>query len=882
MATLQSRVTHDVIARNLNNYKKQQKKKKNRRATSRCTMRAGLGRIGRFTHIQRGAIFNQLWCRSLAVVAEYDAAKVERRVQEEWDALPHRLSDAQPEASREKRYILTMFPYPSGNLHMGHVRVYTYGDCLARFHRMLGRDVLHPMGWDAFGLPAENAARDRQMDPAVWTRSNIDHMRMQLRSLGLSCEWGREISTCDPSYYRWTQWLFLSLWRNGLCYQADAAVNWDPVDQTVLANEQVDAEGRSWRSGAVVERRNLRQWFFRITHYAAPLLDALEDREGGLLQGWPQQVKKMQQLWIGASTGLIIRFGSLHVFTTRPETLMGCTFVAVAEDHPAAMQAGTKEGMQVPHPLTGQMLPVLIAPHVLSDYASGAVMGVPAHDERDATFAREKGLPFIQVLNKSGERLENSGPFSGLTIDEAREAIAVELEKRDLGKRHTAYRLRDWLVSRQRPWGAPIPMVHCAKCGPVPVADADLPVPLAPREKGPAYDAWLSCACPKCGGPGTRDTDTMDTFVDSSWYFLRYTSPQDSTVPSRALNWMPVDTYIGGVEHAVLHLLYARFINRFLHEQGYSPTPEPFKALLTQGMVQSRTYRLQGSEKPVPEKDVDTTKLIHRLTGEKVTVTWEKMSKSKLNGVDPQHMVTAYGADATRLYVMFRAPPHMALEWDESGIQGMRRWLNRLWRLVSFQPGGSFDVSAGARDAKALISLCNDVIRQVRQDLEVRFAFNTAIAALMTLSNELRMHVSDESGATSSLVSHPSWSKSREALVVMLAPLAPHFAHEAWRMLGHQDGVSVFQQPWPKEIQDISGGEDKSSSKEQRMEFTVLVDGKKRGTLVVDAKILGDEQQLIEAVAGEDQLKKWIQRDRISKIIRIDRSNMLNIVLTKS
>jgi leucyl-tRNA synthetase len=469
---------------------------------------------------------------------------VEQKIQKLFQAQPARDAAAQPVGP--KKYILSMFPYPSGTLHMGHVRVYTYGDCLARFHRLQGKDVLYPIGWDSFGLPADNAARERNLDPRDWTVRNIAQMKVQLQSLGISFDWPREVSTCQPEYFRWTQWIFLQLHKKGLAYQNEAFVNWDPVDETVLANEQVDANGKSWRSGALVEKKKLRQWFFGITQFADPLLDGLKG-----LEGWPKQVKKMQELWIGRSHGMFVDFGSIRVFTTRPETLMGVSFVAVSNERVAEAPAS------VPHPITSAPIPVFGADYVLDDYGTGAVMGVPGHDARDAAFAAERGLPVVKVVDEEKGVLLNSGSFSGLSVKEGSKAICEVLLKEKRGETQTLYKLRDWLVSRQRPWGAPIPIVHCPSCGAVPVKEEDLPVPLAPRSDLQKIEEWKQCACPSCGEMGSRDTDTMDTFVDSSWYYLRYTDPLSTERAGNASKWMAVDTYVGGVEVIALffHLL---------------------------------------------------------------------------------------------------------------------------------------------------------------------------------------------------------------------------------------------------------------------------------------------------------------------------------------
>ncbi|MFN7901057.1 MAG: leucine--tRNA ligase, partial [Synechococcaceae cyanobacterium] len=689
--------------------------------------------------------------------SRYQPEAIEQRWQTRWDQLGLERTPDQAGPGGEPFYALSMFPYPSGSLHMGHVRNYVITDVVARVQRMRGRRVLHPMGWDAFGLPAENAAIERGSDPAGWTESNIAQMRSQLRRLGLSIDWNREFATCQPSYYRWTQWIFLQFLEAGLAYRREATVNWDPIDQTVLANEQVDGEGRSWRSGALVEKRRLRQWFLAITRYADQLLDDLP-----LLEGWPERVRTMQANWIGRSQGAEIHFpllpasaaepeAAITVFTTRPDTLFGVSYLVLAPEHPlvdsltsapqrdavAAFQAwvsrqseqdrtaddrpkrGVALGASVRHPASGEELPVWIADYVLAEYGSGAVMGVPAHDLRDFQFARQYELPVKPVIlpegsdphNFEGEPfigagvLMNSGPYDGLTTSEAQRQIieAAELEGWGVGK--VAYKLRDWLISRQRYWGCPIPVIHCPSCGVVPVPEADLPVEL-PREVSlsgrggsPLNNLadWKQVACPCCGAAAERETDTMDTFMCSSWYFLRYCDAGNSEQAfSRELvdRWMPVDQYVGGIEHAILHLLYSRFFTKVLRDRGLLGFDEPFARLLTQGMVQGITYRNPTTGKYIPPAEVgDAANPRDPITGEALESSYDKMSKSKYNGVDPATVIDRYGADTARMFILFKAPPEKDLEWDDADVEGQFRFLQRLWRLADHASNQGLNLS---------------------------------------------------------------------------------------------------------------------------------------------------------------------------------------------
>lgn len=675
----------------------------------------------------------------------YDPRQIEQQTQAHWEK--EKTFKVVEDPSREKFYCLSMFPYPSGKLHMGHVRNYTIGDVIARYQRMQGKNVLQPMGWDAFGLPAENAARKNKAAPAGWTYDNIEYMRRQLNSLGFGYDWDRELATCRPDYYKWEQWLFTELYKKGLVYRKNAVVNWDPVDQTVLANEQV-IDGRGWRSGALVERREIPQWFIKITDYADELLDEIDN-----LEGWPDQVRTMQRNWIGRSFGVKMAFGiegsdeSLTIFTTRPDTLMGVTYVAVAGEHPLALQAaksnteiarfvdecrqgGTSEadletiekkgmplGINAIHPVSGEPVPIYAANFVLMGYGTGAVMAVPGHDERDHVFASKYGIPIKQVIHpvdgtnidiqaaayiETGV-LKASGPFNDLTSEAAFDAIAEWLQARNKGEKTKNFRLRDWGVSRQRYWGTPIPMIHCDKCGTVPVPMADLPVVL-PEDI--VYDEetinpikadgeFAKCSCPECGGAAQRETDTFDTFMESSWYYARYTCPGAETMlDERADYWLPVDHYVGGIEHAVLHLLYARFFHKLMRDVGLVQSSEPFTCLLTQGMVVAETYYRDQSDgskhwyNPAEvevEQDEKGRPLSAKLISDSQPVAIggiEKMSKSKNNGIDPQSLIDRYGADTVRLYTMFTSPPEQSLEWNDEGVEGAFRFLKRLWALA--------------------------------------------------------------------------------------------------------------------------------------------------------------------------------------------------------
>ena len=824
---------------------------------------------------------------------EYQASAIESTVQQDWETRKaFKVADT---VEGKHRYILSMFPYPSGKLHMGHVRNYTIGDVISRFHRLKGETVLQPMGWDAFGLPAENAAIAHQVAPAKWTFENIAYMRDQLKKLGLSVDWDREFATCTPEYYHWEQWLFVQLYKKGLIYRKLSTVNWDPVDQTVLANEQVE-NGRGWRSGALVEKRDIPMYYFRITDYAQELLDDLDS----LKDGWPQQVLTMQRNWIGRSQGMDISFPSantdvyadaLTVFTTRADTLMGVTYVAVAAEHPMALKAaetnpelkafieecrmgsvaeadlavaekkGMATGLFVKHPVTGEEVPVWIANYVLMSYGSGAVMAVPAHDERDFEFANKFGLNIKQVIDAKGAddadfdattwqewygskegKLVNSAEFDGLGLQGAYDAFLAKLEPTTLASTKVQFRLRDWGVSRQRYWGCPIPMINCNTCGQVPVPEEQLPVILPtdvvpdgsgnPLNKMPEF---YETKCPCCGSDARRETDTLDTFVESSWYYARYASPDFTgglVKPEAAKTWLPVNQYIGGVEHAILHLLYARFFHKLMRDEGVVEGNEPFTNLLTQGMVLADTfYREADSGKKTwfnpadieLEKDEKGRVLSakYKEDGQDVVVGGqEKMSKSKNNGIDPQSIIEQYGADTARVFMMFAAPPDQSLEWSDAGVEGSNRFLKRVWRLASsFLEKGNhataIDVANLSVAAQDLRRKTHETIQKVGDDIERRHAFNTAIAALMELLNANNKFEAQDDNDIAVI------RESITALLTLLAPFAPHLSQTLLAEFGIELTTTLFPQV------------DESALTRNTQTIVVQVNGKLRGKLEV-------------------------------------------------
>ena len=870
--------------------------------------------------------------RKVAMHELYQPREIEAAAQSFWDAKKSFEVSEQP--GKDTFYCLSMFPYPSGKLHMGHVRNYTIGDVIARYQRMQGKNVLQPMGWDAFGMPAENAAMKNNVAPAKWTYENIAYMKTQLKSLGLAIDWSREVTTCKPDYYRWEQLLFTRLFEKGVIYRKNGTVNWDPVDQTVLANEQV-IDGRGWRSGALIEKREIPMYYFKITAYADELLESLDE-----LPGWPEQVKTMQRNWIGKSKGMEVQFpyhqasigeaGTLKVFTTRPDTLMGATYVAVAAEHPlatlaarsdAALQAfidecksgsvaeadvatqekrGMPTSLFVEHPLTGEKLPVWVANYVLMHYGDGAVMAVPAHDERDFEFALKYDLPIKPVVRTSAGDLTpapwvaaynehgpliNSGEFDGLDFEGAFDAIEVALIKKNLGKSRTQFRLRDWGISRQRYWGCPIPIVHCDACGDVPVPEDQLPVVLpedvvpdgagSPLARMPEF---YECSCPTCGAPAKRETDTMDTFVESSWYFARYASPHyegGMVDPAAANHWLPVDQYIGGIEHAILHLLYARFFHKLMRDEGLVSSNEPFKNLLTQGMVIAETYyRLEanGSKTWFNPADVElvrdskakivSAKLISDGLPVEIGGT-EKMAKSKNNGVDPQSMIDQYGADTCRLFMMFASPPDMSLEWSDSGVEGSHRFLKRVWRLAQAHVGqaqhASLDVAALDDAQKAIRRAIHLAIKQASQDVGQSHKFNTAIAQVMTLMNVLEK--APQATAQDRALLH----EGLEAVTLLLAPITPHICHELWQQLGHAD--AVIDAGWPVL--------DESALVQDSLQLVIQVNGKLRGQIDMPASASREE---IEAAARvNENVLRFTEGLTIRKVIVVP-GKLVNIV----
>jgi len=813
--------------------------------------------------------------------SNYPFKSIEEKVRSYWDKeLTFSVSE---DSKKPKYYCLSMFPYPSGKLHMGHVRNYTIGDVLSRFHRMLGFNVLQPMGWDAFGLPAENAALQNKSAPAAWTYSNIDYMKHQLKQLGLAIDWKREIATCRPEYYKWEQWLFTELFKKKLIYKKISTVNWDPVDQTVLANEQV-IDGKGWRSGAVIEKKEIPQYFMKITEYADELL---RDLDG--LEGWPEQVKTMQRNWIGKSYGCEIEFSikdhadHIKIYTTRPDTLLGVTYLAIAAEHPLASlikknnptieafinecsrggvaeadlataeKIGIDSGLRAIHPITQKEVPIWIANYVLISYGSGAVMAVPAHDERDFHFAKKYNLNIEQVIEPIDTktmnleeaaytdygRLINSGEFNGLEFQEAFDAIVNKLTSLHKGKKTTQFRLRDWGISRQRYWGCPIPIIKCHSCGEVPVPEKDLPVVLpesivmhgvgSPIKQD---ESFYKTTCPSCGKPAERETDTMDTFVESSWYFARYPSYNNpnAMVDERSNYWMPVDQYIGGIEHAILHLLYARFFNKILRDLGLIKHSEPFKNLLTQGMVLKN-----GS----------------------------KMSKSKGNTVDPQSLIDQFGADTARLFIMFAAPPEQSLEWSDSGVEGANRFLKRLWKAVydHHAKGKIAPYKEGVLTAqtKNLRFELHQTIQKITDDIQRRHSFNTAISSVMELMNTFAK-VEGEDAITVSVK-----QEVIQNVILLLNPFVPHICHALW---DHLFNTAIDQEGWPKA--------DPSALIKNEYEMVIQVNGKLRGNMLVSADLTQKDIELM-ALENED-VKRFINLEsKVKKLIFVPKK-LINIV----
>jgi len=857
----------------------------------------------------------------------YDPQKIETRWQEIWER--EGLFKVNEDPSREKYYLLEMFPYPSGRIHMGHVRNYTIGDVVARYKRMRGKNVLHPMGWDAFGMPAENAALENNTHPAKWTYDNIAAMKTQLKRMGFSYDWDRELATCDPEYYRWEQLVFLKMYEKGLAYKKRTHVNWCEKCQSVLANEQVE-NGCCWRhTDQEVTVKEMDSWFLKITHYADDILEY-----SSKLPGWPERVLTMQKNWIGKSYGAIIRFpmvGSdevIEVFTTRQDTVFGATFLCFAPEHPMVkemvkglsqekdvldfvertlkmdsymraadftVKEGVFTGRYCLNPVTEEKIPIFVANFVLFEYGTGAVMAVPTHDQRDFEFAKKYGLPLRVVIRPPDRELKedtmteayveegilvNSGPFNGQRNTEAMDSIIEYLDSKGLGYRTVNYRIRDWGISRQRYWGAPIPIIYCDDCGVVPVPEKDLPVilPLAldMRPNGgsplPFEPSFYETACPKCGKKARRETDTMDTFVESSWYFDRFACPgydKGPLEPEKVDYWMPVDQYIGGIEHAILHLLYSRFYTRVLRDLGYLKVTEPFTNLLTQGMVCKETQECPDHGYLFPH-EVEEGRCVQ--CGKKVIIgNTVKMSKSKRNVVDPQDLIDRYGADTVRMFCLFASPPEKDLEWNDQGVEGSYRFLNRLWRLVTGHLDRLAKVSAydgnavlGERE-RALHRKTHETIKRVTHDIEKRFHFNTGIAAVMELVNETTQFLNE----TTAQGKDTSWSVVREAVetaVILLSPVVPHIAEELWNLLGHDE--RLINVPWPTYSEDALKVESKL--------VVVQVNGKVRSRIQVPASY-GDEQIKTEALADE-RVKKFIEGGAVKKVIVVKRK-LVNIVV---
>ena len=810
------------------------------------------------------------------MLPEYTFKELEKNIQSEW--AEKKVFEASEGSPKEKFYALCMFPYPSGKLHMGHVRNYAIGDVISRFKRLRGFNVMQPMGWDAFGLPAENAAIKNNTAPDKWTYANISEMRNQLKQLGLAVDWSREIATCDSSYYKWEQWLFIQLFKKGLVYKKTSMVNWDPVDKTVLANEQV-IDGRGWRSGEIVERKEIPQYFMKITDYAEDLLEGLDE-----LNEWPEQVKTMQRNWIGKSVGCEVDFtlsdatGVIRVYTTRPDTLMGATYLAIAPEHKissdlakintdindfiaeckkigvaeadiaTAEKKGIFSGIYVTHPLTGKNIPVWIANYVLISYGEGAVMAVPYHDVRDFEFATKYNLPMIEVIASEASNdneafvgdgiLINSDEFNGLSSIEAKEVIATKLESTKQGRKKIQYRLRDWGISRQRFWGCPIPMIKCEKCGDIPESEKNLPIKLpseisidasgSPLKK---LETFLNCVCPLCGSQATRETDTLDTFFESSWYFARYASfDQDKQMLDKRANyWLPVDYYIGGIEHAILHLLYARFFNRLLYDLKLINTKEPFKKLLTQGMVLK-----DGA----------------------------KMSKSKGNTVDPQDLIDKYGADTARLFIMFAAPAEQSLEWSDEGIEGSHRFLKRLWKLVYefIDHKEEQETSNVIEINQELKYKLNATIEKVTDDLERRTSFNTAISSIMELMNMLTK--ATQNNTVGPLLRKEVLTKA----LILLSPFVPHISKFLWEKINLND--SFEDQSWPSV--------DSKALIKDEVTIVIQVNGKLKANMIISVEM--SEEAIKEAVVNLESVAKLVDQKKIKKIIYV-KNRLVNIVI---
>ncbi len=842
----------------------------------------------------------------------YNPSEIEKKWQSIWAENNLYLTDELTENS-DKFYALSMFPYPSGNLHMGHVRNYVITDLIARFQRFKGKSVLHPMGWDAFGLPAENAAIERGISPSIWTKKNISHMKSQLKLLGLSVDWNREFATCDENYYVWTQYLFLELYKSGLVYQKESEVNWDPIDNTVLANEQVDSEGKSWRSGALVEKKLLKQWFLRITNYADELLKDLEK-----LDDWPERVKIMQDNWIGKSIGTNINFNiktdpqeKITVFTTRPDTLFGVTYLAISVNHlliknisdQTTLQdieklkqylkknknnelekIGIKTSLIAINPVNSEPVPIWVASYVLDEYGTGAVMGVPAHDLRDFEFAKKNNIDIRQVIVKEKSELTNeldnayiengylinSNQYDGIENNIAKLKISEEGENKGWAENKIQYRLRDWLISRQRYWGCPIPIVNCKKCGSVPLNQSELPLSLPKDIEISANkinalgdnNNWINTKCPKCGIAAKKETDTMDTFMCSSWYFLRYPSSKCSTKPfekSEINKWLPVDQYVGGVEHAILHLLYARFFTKALRDNDLFEIDEPFKKLLTQGMVQAAAYKNNKTGKYVSPSDItDLSNPTDPIDNSKLEVLFEKMSKSKYNGIDPESVIKKYGADTARMFILFKAPPEKDLEWGDTDVEGQFRFLSRIWKLYI---NCAKDINSKSKSCpdkeKTLIKSMNIAIKEISNDI-LNNQFNTAISELMKFYNSLSNSIND--------VNNNLKKDALKTFCILLAPFAPHISEEIWHLIGFKN--SVHLENWPSFNAE--------ALKEDTYELVIQVNGKVRDKININNEM--NEDQIKELTLKRPNILKWTNDKEIRKII-IVKGKIMNIVV---
>ncbi len=843
----------------------------------------------------------------------YNPSEIEKKWQNKWFS-SNLYKTKEISNSKNKFYALSMFPYPSGNLHMGHVRNYVITDLIARYQMLKGKNVLHPMGWDAFGLPAENAAIDRNINPSEWTLKNIAHMKKQLQLLGLSVDWEREFATCNEDYYKWTQFIFLELFKAGLVYQKESQVNWDPVDNTVLANEQVDSEGRSWRSGAIVEKKLLKQWFLKITKYAEELLKDLD-----LLEGWPERVKIMQENWIGKSVGNEINFNikgiknqKIKVFTTRIDTLFGVTYLAISSNHELLknysgnnfksnqkkykqlkekennkndFKFGFDTGLKAINPINNAEVPIWVASYVLEDYGSGAVMGVPAHDQRDFEFSKIYNIKLKQVISNNNSiedinlisayeengTLINSNIFNGLRNDEAKKKISKLGNHEGWSNEKVQYRLRDWLISRQRYWGCPIPIIHCKKCGAIPVPNQNLPIKL-PDDKNiqsknlnslKNNNLWLNVECPKCGDLSVRETDTMDTFMCSSWYFFRYTSSDLSNKPfdkEKVNNWLPVDQYVGGVEHAILHLLYARFITKALNDNGLFDVKEPFNKLLTQGMVQAAAYKNSKTGKYIsPSLIKDLNNPIDPKDKSKLDVLFEKMSKSKYNGIDPDTVIKKYGADTARMFILFKAPPEKDLEWGDSDVEGQYRFLTRIWKLFD-DYNNQKEINKGQYNEesnKKLKRLMNIAIKEITNDIENN-QFNTAISELMKFYNAISQEIGN--------INHELRKISLINFCLLLAPFAPHISEELWNILGFND--SVHLQNWPQV--------DSEAIKKDSYELVVQINGKVRDKITISVD--KSDEELKKICLESLIVKKWTKDKTIKKYI-IVKGRLINLVV---